>query len=757
MNLSRRVVIIILCALFLAAVAARVSTIDPKDTPYYKGASAMSYRHTLAVADGQSLSAHDDKAGHPQGYVPARYRAAGVETLTGLAFRAFRFVSDIDGRPFTRRLTMFIACLCVFTGYGVASRLWNSRGAGVLAAFLVAFLPVLVGATNGRVLSHTIFATLVLSLHAWFALRALASASRVGSVISALVALLLLWIWEPAAYVIVVWLIPVALRRSLARPYFVASHAAAIVIAGALMPHLIATRALGAWTTAVALSATVVAILPESRRAGWRGAAWLVLGTAAITLVATPVRSGAGEQFPGLAYVLTRLRYVFGRPEGSLLSDWMRHLWSTDHAPLTPQQMIQLFVPLALCAVAWFADPGSRTRRALLVAAVLLIASVLTTLDRSALPLAAVAMIVLVSGAARDFDWRRWKQSAWVIGGCYAALSGVVLARSAVDPTYQIAKAADVVARDPAGFVWVSFENTDRELVRFISTRTSVSESILAPEDMSALLLAFSGRTAVQLPGTTSRAPSLKHVDLTRAFFRDEAAMYEICHRDQIDYVVYSIDILLDDGPYSPRSMAGVRMMDPLSLAVRMHFEPESLEHFTLLYENDHYRLFKVTASIEPVFLTDHPLFYQPDLFVRDGRNLDYFRDNVVWLMLAYADALSMRARGDAEQAKRMLEQCLRQAPRFTKARLALADALMDLGRYDAARDQIATVIEYAPDNPTALYAAAFVRLQLGQTDEAKTFLALLAQTGDSSMQEKGRALQYYIDHNLPLKPGAPP
>ncbi len=761
MELTRRVVIVLLCLLFAAAVAARVSTTDRLDSPYFKGTSAMAYRHALAVADGASLTAHDEKAGGPGGYTPARYRAAGAETMTGMAYRAFRGVSDVDGRPFTRRLSLLVASLCVFTAYGVASRLWNSRGAGLLAAFLVAFGPALAQATNGRVFSHVIFAAFFASLYATVALHALMTSSRAVSVGAALAAAPFLWVWEPARYALAAWVVAGALVPNVGRRtriWFVLSHAPVIVAGAALMPHLAATRALGAWTTAAVISAALVSVWPESRRGGPRAAVWLACGTALLTALAAPLRAGATEQFPVTEYVFTRLRYLFGRPDPSALSDWMRHLWSIEHAPLAPERAIELLLPPLLCALAWLANRAARAGRArrATTLALFMVASTAAVLDRSILPGAAVVMSVMVAGAAVQLDWKRWKQSAWLALGLYTALSGVVLAGTELDVSHQLARAARVDGKDPSSFVWVSFENTDRELVRFVATRTSVQETILAPEDVSALLLAFTGRTIAQLPGTTSRAPSLRHVELTRALYRDEAALYELCRRDGIDYVVYSIDVLLDAGPYAPSRLAAANALDPGSIAARMHFAPESLRHFTLVYQNDHYRLFHVTETAEPVFLTDHPLFFQPGLFARDGNDFARFRDHVVWLTVAYATAQNARARGDAEEARRALDQCVRHAPRFTRARLALADALMDLGRYEAARDQIARVMEYAPDNPAALYGAAFVRLQMGDREGAKPFLALIAQTGDRAMIEKARALQYYVDHDIPLKPGAP-
>ena len=61
MNLTPRVVFFVLCALFVAAIAARISTTEPSDSPYFKGASAMAYRHMVSVADGHSLDAPDSK------------------------------------------------------------------------------------------------------------------------------------------------------------------------------------------------------------------------------------------------------------------------------------------------------------------------------------------------------------------------------------------------------------------------------------------------------------------------------------------------------------------------------------------------------------------------------------------------------------------------------------------------------------------------------------------------------------------------
>jgi hypothetical protein len=437
----------------------------------------------------------------------------------------------------------------------------------------------------------------------------------------------------------------------------------------------------------------------------------------------------------------------------------MRHLWSFDHAPLAPHIAIELLLPLSLFAAALVLNAELRARGRTLAGTVVvaLIATVIALADRSILPFAALAMITVVSGSAHLFSEGARKRAPFVILGALVAVTSVVFRGGTVDAPYQLAKVAGVANRDPSSFLWVSFENTDRELVRFVATRTSVRESILAPDDLSALLLAFTGRTIVALPGATSRVPAERHVSLTRALYGSEEELFQACGDARVDYVVYSIDVLLDTGRYSPRYLAAAGPITPESIAFKMHFEPESLRRFTLLYENDHYRLFDVTGTPQPIFATDHPPFYQTDLLTKANRDTEAFRKLAVEVMLTYSEAVKARVRGNAEGAVRRLEWCLLQAPRYSQARIALADALMDLDRYQDAHRVVAKLIEYAPDNTRGLYYAAYTSAQLGEFDQAKNYLALLLSIErDPDGIERARALQAAVDQGLKPRPGAP-
>jgi len=89
--------------------------------------------------------------------------------------------------------------------------------------------------------------------------------------------------------------------------------------------------------------------------------------------------------------------------------------------------------------------------------------------------------------------------------------------------------------------------------------------------------------------------------------------------------------------------------------------------------------------------------------------------------------------------------------------RVALADALMDLDRTEDARRVVAQLLAYAPDNPRALYYAAYLAAQAGQDEEAKAYLALLFTVErDPDGLKRARALQMFLDQKIPPRAGAP-
>jgi tetratricopeptide (TPR) repeat protein len=183
-----------------------------------------------------------------------------------------------------------------------------------------------------------------------------------------------------------------------------------------------------------------------------------------------------------------------------------------------------------------------------------------------------------------------------------------------------------------------------------------------------------------------------------------------------------------------------------------MHFFPEMLTHFALLYENDNYRLYKVSDEIQPIFTTDHPPVYQYEILDRNGDSLDQFRVRIMNLIFLYGNARDEQANGNLQAALDLYETCIAQAPRYTAARLGQAGALLSLGNLTAAMEAYRAIISYAPDNPEALYGLSLSLARLGDTEPAKQYIdILLSSTGDENLIEKAKLLKWFLEEDIPI------
>jgi tetratricopeptide (TPR) repeat protein len=766
MRLPTYAVLTILALLYVVAAYTRLNGTGTESSPYFSGASAMSYRSATLVADGRPLDAPDPKAGWPEGYVPASYRAAGAEVALGWGLKAVRYFSEIDGRVFAARFTALFFSLCVFTVYAFVRRLWDCQAAGLIAAGFVAVFAPLVDATNGRRLDHTSVALVLMTLHALALLRYHRRRSPLAGALAAAVTYLVVAAWEPGIYYAAAVVCAVAFApsaRDSARRWTLVAHAAAVVAACALLPYLQSARAVYSWPVALVASATAADFLPARFHGGLRRGL-IVAATALVVVLATaPLRQGAEGGVPVVQFLWVRLRFLFAKPESSaLLPPAIRAVWSIDHAPPSAHALLLFFLPASFLAAAAFLSARERLRRnrkAVALAAVLGAAGAIAfVVDRSAAAMGAMALAPLLSMSGISISSAARSRGLLVVAGAYLMFAQMAFPLGAANPTLQVARSGGFAYRDPNRFLWVSMEDTDRALVRFVASRTTVADAFLGSSDVTALLLTFSGRTSVPLAGALTRTAAGRNADLVHALYEDEASLYETCRHARVAYVLYSVDMLLDATRYSPRYLAGVPALTSDSMVYRMHFEPESLRQFTLVYENDHYRLYKVSREPETIFLTDHPPVYQRAVLERVGGNVDTFRRRVVELLLTYREARAAAGRGDFDGALRKLNWCLEQAPGYTLARIAVGTTLTQAGRLEEARDVLLGVLSYAPDNADALYHTAYALAALDETARAREYLdVLFGVAGDPDLVEKARLLKTFIEQQIPVTPRAAP
>jgi hypothetical protein len=468
---------------------------------------------------------------------------------------------------------------------------------------------------------------------------------------------------------------------------------------------------------------------------------------AVVTLVLEPFRSGGTGVLDPLSYWYYRFRFVDGKPgDPTLLPDAVRLAWDYDHAPPGTARLVAFFLPLVLLfpfVVLGIRAIGREKSRALWVPlALAAVGTAVYFLDRRAVFSAALFAFPLVSGAFRGFGFRAKTRAVPATLAVAVLVLTSPLVSTHADVVRRMNNRLGLFSSSNAGFTWASIGNADRDLVRFLTTRTSTrSDVLLAPPQISSLVTTFAGRSTVLVPGVFPRAMVRKTTETLSDFYGDENGLYTRCEALGATYVLYSIDVLLDRSPYSPLYASGVTAAPEKTLAYKMHFAPEMLRRFQLVYENDTYRLFRVTADVKPVFLTDHPPVYQEGILSEHGNDLDTFYSRILDILATYETAVAAQTRGDEKGAIPRFLYCLDQAPAFTAARLGVGDSLLRLGKPNEAFKAYNSVLQYAPDNTHALYYGALSLAYIGRKDEAGR-LADLLLTATAQQDIRAQALE---------------
>jgi|GEM_PF-6143409 len=758
MKLPGYLVNTILLVLFFFAANTRSVSLDV--TPYFAHETSTNYQIARGVADGRSLSNKDLSANWPGGFRPARDRAVGVEATTGVIIRIARYLGETTDRRVARRVIAGVGGLCVIVVYLLVSSWWRCQAAGLLAALLAAFWLPLVEATSSRTFTHGPFATLGLLLLALAWQRAL-EARRGATAAVALVAFALIGAWNTGLAAMAVaaaisTVVPGVPRQR--RVQLVIAQTGAVVVAALVFPWLHATGAWGSWPLALALAAVLTVavegrIRPRSRLVAVGG---LVVVAVVLTGAGALLRSHPGDAgFPLLQYAVLRLRFLTGKPAALALPDTIRYAWSAVHAPLPLRSALSLLVPLVVLLPTAVGTSAQIPRARRIAAAVIaFVGLVISILDRSALAPAAFAVVPLAVVGAVGFSGAPLWRKGLLLGGVGIVLVESFAPASAIDIPYQFARTAGRKAADTAHFSVLSTEDTDRELVRFIARNTSTSDAFLGPPEISSIISTFTGRPITALPGSPRQSVARRAVHDARLWYSSVSDLRNACRQMKVRYVIYSADIFLDDGRYSPRYLAAVSPPDTGTAAWQLQFAPESINGFTLVYENDRYRLYRFAETRGPMFVTDHPPIFQLRLFASVHGNVRVFHTRVTGAMLMYWRGTNAIGRGDFENAIDNLNRSLRFAPHFTRARVARASARIQLGEFVAARRELRAVLASAPDNAEALYQAAWVNAALGDKPRAVGLLKVLFTTpADRDVIDRARLLRTLIERGVPITP----
>jgi hypothetical protein len=577
-------------------------------------------------------------------------------------------------------------------------------------------------------------------------------------VLSPLLALALAAVWRVADLYLAFFAVLLLLcsgEDTRQRSKLMVAHLVVMLVAGVLLPHLRADRFLLSWPLFIVLTSTVYLFTKRSLPSKIPGWVWVAGGTIILTLLVRPIAGGGIGTLSDVEYWFYRLRFLFGRPDDPLaLSDTARFLWTQAHASPLVITLVALFLPfLFLVRETIVALRDIREEHKVVIwppVALAFVGVILFLIDRTAVTAAALGLFTLAAASARGITRTVRPRIIAVTIACAIMLLQTLALSGGANPTHRIASVFGISPRQADEFLWLSVGNADLDLVRHLTTRTSVVDATLAPPAISSLLVSFAGRTTVLTPGVYTANEMERTNGHMAKFYDHEDELYAVCDAHDIKYVLYTIDLALDRSNYSPRFATGLSHVDEQSLVHKMHFEPETLTHFNLVYENDNYRLFRVTKSMEPVFLTDHPPVYDKSTLRRHAGDYEQFYEAIVDALLTYQLALDAQAQGNDPEAVWRFRYCLGIVPGYTNAWLGVGDSLFRMGDIEAANAAYGRALESSPDNALALYNSALTLVRLGKPVAAQGLLdVLISSSRDRAMVQQARELKTAIDRDM--------
>ncbi len=634
---------------------------DPDDdTGYYHVESAFQYRYAKRLAFGPAVPSVDAAAQYPEGVRVGRDVSLVMERATAASYKA---LGSQPPSGFHRFTILWIAVFCalpVLALFAACERLSRAPPLALLCAGTYASCWAAASVAAGRY-GFLAFSAPLLLCAAALLVPALDPAERrpdvwAGAAASAVAVSLASW--HSASFMLsMLWLalLCAALRaressddrRLIARAS--AWLCGATLVAGALSPLLRESRFLA--SPAFWLGPAVWSLCALRGRRRW---AALALATAAV--VALPRLFGAGPQGYMLRLVFYKLRFALAKPtDAARLPQDMRLLWVGPFDSPSADLLAFELLPLGLLAgcLLWArrrprSAPAAGARLFEALAALTLAAGALISQLMSVFAFFLCALPAAVRMTPRGR--RLWS-------GLAAAVLALELLKclfpaSPLNPALGAAAALAKPEARPA-----ASQAEERALLDWLARRGS-AEPVAAPFGESASILAYTGLPVLMNPKWEARGAAAKAAEFDSALFSDEAALLSFCTRYGARLLVYPADALLDDTPEGLRYAAGRPPLTRATAAFELHFSTRSLSSFSLLYQNEDFRVFSVGRSTQPAPAGETPAVYDLAQFSPTGAS-----DGTVSLDVAGA----LARRGDAQ------------------VKLALARLLTAMGRREEA------------------------------------------------------------------------
>ncbi len=239
--------------------------------------------------------------------------------------------------------------------------------------------------------------------------------------------------------------------------------------------------------------------------------------------------------------------------------------------------------------------------------------------------------------------------------------------------------------------------------------------------------------------------------DKTEEFYKKiygtEKDLYDFAKKYGAQYLIYHWEFMFDKSVNSMRYQVDAMNLFKTCAAYKLHFDEKNLKYFTLIYQNDYYRLFKIhsaaadfqpPAEVAPPARVEYAPFFNSRVFEPQDKILymDGMRDkgplfddeysrvkmDEVWSLPRLKNrADSEAASGNFEEAEKIYRKMLATDPYYSRTRIIISDFYMRAGMAAKAVPHIRWLVKNYPDPQSYYYLIASLRASGSEKDALNT------------------------------------
>ena len=630
-SITKKALIVLILTLLCAGVVAykvhlfqKLPFLDPQDGDgFFWTESAFHFRHFLMVAEGKGIPPIDYGIQYPEGLDTVRDIPLLTERVTGSLYRLF--FSNIPPHLFVPYFSFIFSTLSVLAIFLTGKIVWGSNIAAFISAFFYGFTPASLMRTAGGGFIREDFALPFIFLGFACFMYCFRKDRPIGSGVGSTFFFIALADWHATQLYLSLFMVGMVVayflnKREGVPPKSLTIFVAFMVMAALLLPVLKDKYFICSPALMLGYGLLAAFWLPDLQNGNKRRNViiryLIIIALFVASLVIQELAAGYSHAY-GLLF--SKIRFLGLLPEDpARLSFEAKTMWTSSF--VSPEwielpSLLWFSLPVGMIGVVIMIYRLSRRKAEHheLVIVYFTVYTFVLFLMMQRMAVFAVFFLALSMGALTLLRNRLLKSAIYgCLGLCFLIQLFIML--------------------DSLGLkVFRPDQNQLKSLLSYIRSKTDRDAAVLTTFELGPAVALYTGHPVILHSKFESKLLRDKVKDVYTSLFQREEEFYELCKRYKAGLFVYHSDIALNSSPMSTRYLVGAVALKTDCAAFLFHFAPDKLKHFTLLYQNPLYRVFKVGArtAYDELVIKYEPI-YDLDNFLKERKGSEFIADAVL-------------------------------------------------------------------------------------------------------------------------------